>query len=209
HATADGQICEIPTAAHKQQPKVVTYEEFVKLVAEAGLPELAKRDLFRMFDVTNSGTIDLAEFLLTMNSLQSVDLAAEKEMGYMTSVNLYFRMFDVYDTGMIEFKDFGLVLESLIQNDPLLSESITGYSLRPERNGEVRNDECKLPAKESMDGLISSHLPPAVVSRAKTLELSSTDMKLIEDIFVIMDIDGDGKVSVDDFRRFYREVILR
>jgi hypothetical protein len=31
------------------------FEEFAAVVTEAGLPELARRDLFRMFDVNNTG----------------------------------------------------------------------------------------------------------------------------------------------------------
>ena len=150
------------------------------------------------------GTIDLSDFLLTMCSLQSEDVEAEKEKGYMMSVHLYFTMFDIYDTGQIELKDFEMVMTSLMINDPVHTKSLTHRLLDGEKSHAQGNCEDGFVADDCQVDVIAG----PVISGESQLQ-APDDALLIEDMFSVIDKDGDGKVSIEDFRDFYREVVLR
>jgi serine/threonine protein kinase/Ca2+-binding EF-hand superfamily protein len=58
----------------KYQSKEMTYSDFISILLQCRLPELAQPEIFAIFDKNNSGTIDIKEFLFTMLAFKQLPM---------------------------------------------------------------------------------------------------------------------------------------
>jgi serine/threonine protein kinase/Ca2+-binding EF-hand superfamily protein len=56
------------------QSKEMTYGDFISILLQCHLPELAQPEIFAIFDENNSGTIDIKEFLFTMLAFKQLPM---------------------------------------------------------------------------------------------------------------------------------------
>lgn len=75
----------------------VGFEEFCNLMLSVGLPSLATRNVFNIFDVDGDGAVNVKEFLLALVALKSRHGGEEEE----EAARLYFSVFDVNENGFI------------------------------------------------------------------------------------------------------------
>ena len=128
----------------------------------------------------------------------SNDYGSEKE--HMKMVRLFFSIFDVFDSGYIAYKEYQMVISSLLQGDPELNQSLA-HSLEAEKEAHSQNTGVHQ-SDVSLD-----------ISTANEVEHNwrnlHVDEGLISDIFKYMDTDGDGKVSISDFEKFFHNLVLK
>jgi len=93
--------------------KEITYEEFANIITQAGLPNLAQRGVFNVFDVGNTGTISLKEFLITMLAFQPEE---DRHPVDEDVIRMYFSIFDITDTGYVNLQDFNLAVGCMLEN---------------------------------------------------------------------------------------------
>ena len=93
------------------------YEDFVRILNECGLPELANRKVFRIFDIGKNGQIDLKEFLVTMVAFRGEDDETKDQSDDDSEVWFYFNMFDINNTGHIDLEELKLAVECILLDD--------------------------------------------------------------------------------------------
>jgi len=93
--------------------KEITYEEFVDIITQAGLPNLAQRSVFNVFDIGNTGTISLKEFLITMLAFQPEEDHHPVDEAV---IRMYFSVFDINDTGYVNLQDFNLAVGCMLES---------------------------------------------------------------------------------------------
>jgi serine/threonine protein kinase len=62
------------SASRQVGSKGMTYSDYVSVLLQCHLPELARPEIFSIFDQNNSGTIDIKEFLFTMLAFKQLPL---------------------------------------------------------------------------------------------------------------------------------------
>jgi Ca2+-binding EF-hand superfamily protein len=123
----------------------------------------------------------------------------ERREKYMQQVRRRFAVFDLFDTGSIEFGAFRLVLGSLLERDPSLGSSISHSMVVSSSNSESEG------AADA--GAVGTSRSPGKQQQQQSILSSSMDAELMRDVFSYMDADCDGKVSIEDFHQFYRDVL--
>lgn len=114
--------------------KEIDFKAFSEIVKKCNLKELASLEVFNIFDIGNTGTIDPREFLLTMLAFRT-DLAAvvdysdesgdSKARVEVTSrpnaaaddedeIRLYFNVFDINETGTIDIEELKIAVNFLL-----------------------------------------------------------------------------------------------
>ncbi len=93
-----------------QKPtREVTEEEFFTVVHTANIPWLAHRQVFRIFDNDDSGTVDYFEFLISL-----VPFRAEYDTGDLA--RFYFEIFDLNGDGGITKSEFEWALRMFVMD---------------------------------------------------------------------------------------------
>jgi hypothetical protein len=83
-----------PTAG--KRPAVggeIEYEAFLEILHQCDLPELANHQVFNIFDIGNTGTINPKDFLLTMLAFRPDDEAVAARESGEEAARLYFNIF--------------------------------------------------------------------------------------------------------------------
>mmetsp|Transcript_2935 Transcript_2935/g.4448 ORF Transcript_2935/g.4448 Transcript_2935/m.4448 type:complete len:650 (+) Transcript_2935:131-2080(+) len=106
-----------PTIIPPPQEREITFPSFVAIMLQCDLPELATPEVFRIFDISKTGTIRLQDFLLTMVALRESTACPEDIDDTDANIRLYFDLFDVDDNGTISVNDLMLALECLFRSD--------------------------------------------------------------------------------------------
>lgn len=176
------------------------YESFARILLECGLEELAKPDIFSIFDITKCGEIKLRDFLLTLQAFKPLHDTYDEE-GRLDSARFYFRLFDINETGSIDYEDLQIVVSCLILNDlPVVPASIP-----------VNNWPTPPPSPMSPQ----SSLPPGTsspsgtrIDRLSTNETSdSVTPQSLSDLFSLINLSSNGRIDFDEFRVFYDAIL--
>jgi len=93
----------------------INYATFVEILLQCGLPELANPAVFTIFDIGNSGTINIKEFLLAMLAFKPITCDPLED----SNARLYFQIFDINDTGYIDLEELKMVVACLLQASPV------------------------------------------------------------------------------------------
>ncbi|CAE7602625.1 DCLK3, partial [Symbiodinium microadriaticum] len=71
----------------------IDYETYLEIINQCELPELANRQVFSIFDIGNTGTINPKDFLLTMLAFKPEDETGAVEGSGEEAARLYFNIF--------------------------------------------------------------------------------------------------------------------
>mmetsp|Transcript_13963 Transcript_13963/g.20891 ORF Transcript_13963/g.20891 Transcript_13963/m.20891 type:complete len:631 (+) Transcript_13963:150-2042(+) len=93
----------------------IDFPAFVTILLECNLPELATPQVFRIFDIGRTGTIDLKDFLVTMVAFKEAE--TEEESDKDSAVRFYFNMFDIDGTGSINIHELALALSCIVADE--------------------------------------------------------------------------------------------
>lgn len=106
----------------------IDYATFESLILQCGLPELATPQVFGIFDIGSTGTINLKDFLLTMLAFRPEDEAAAAKKEGDEAARLYFDIFDINETGYINLEELKVAVACLLQDEstPLLVTGLDG-----------------------------------------------------------------------------------
>lgn len=113
----ESRVGDMPRRLSKETGEpILDYEAFKAILLECGLPELANRRVFRIFDIGKNGEIDLKEFLVTMVAFRG---AGEEvgEDGDEAEIRFYFNMFDINDSGIIDIDELRLAVQCILTDD--------------------------------------------------------------------------------------------
>lgn len=148
---------------------------------------------------------------LSSHTVDNADHEAEElQKMLVDQVRQRFAIFDVFDTGFIEFGTFRMVLGCLLERNPSLVASISNSGHVVKEIAEGSPHDFQSPARGDCGvGVVLSETfgEPLPVYGHRSILSSSMDIDLMRDVFNYMDTDGDGKVSSDDFRKFYSDVL--
>mmetsp|Transcript_22186 Transcript_22186/g.32284 ORF Transcript_22186/g.32284 Transcript_22186/m.32284 type:complete len:633 (+) Transcript_22186:58-1956(+) len=101
----------------------IDFPAFVTILLQCNLPELATPQVFKIFDIGRTGTIDLKDFLVTMVAFKDTDEVEESDTD--AAVRFYFNMFDIDGTGSINIHELALVLSCIVadESNPLYMDA--------------------------------------------------------------------------------------
>lgn len=164
----------------------IEYNEFAELLTRAGLAQLADPTVFSIFETTNSGGIDLKEFLFTMlafhtedDSVAALDTSSDRSL---QTIRMYFHIFDLHGSGQIQLDDFKLAVSCLLENRQVLSSASLDTS-------DHR--------------ILSSSSHPT----SNSLHSLENNLKNIEELFVAIDTDKNGSIGFGEFKEFYDAIL--
>lgn len=156
--------------------KEIDYTTFIGMLKECHLQELCSLQIFNIFDIGNTGTIDPREFLLTMLAFRpdkhANDLSSSSNEGNSDRVGeehksphnddeirLFFNVFDINETGYIDLEELKTAVNFLLymgsnqpQALPNVHELFTIIDVT--QNGQIDFSEFK----QFYRHLISSHV---------------------------------------------------
>eukprot|EP00602_Paraphysomonas_sp_CaronLab_P002997 CAMPEP_0185032234 /NCGR_PEP_ID=MMETSP1103-20130426/20169_1 /TAXON_ID=36769 /ORGANISM="Paraphysomonas bandaiensis, Strain Caron Lab Isolate" /LENGTH=586 /DNA_ID=CAMNT_0027568055 /DNA_START=54 /DNA_END=1814 /DNA_ORIENTATION=+ len=132
---------------------IMNFPTFVSVLKECGLEELATRKVFRIFDITKTGVVDLKEFLITMVAFRPDDEEEEDADESDANVRMYFNIFDINETGYIDLEELKLAVGCIFldENNPLfhgtdktaIDVEALFHTIDTAKNGRITFDEFK------------------------------------------------------------------
>ena len=170
------------------EKKEINYETFTGMLKECQLQELCTLQIFNIFDIGNTGTIDPREFLLTMLAFR-----AEKP-----EVAGYNRRLSIED------KEGADVTVSNIEMMCNKKNSETEIEL--ENEDEIQLFFNVFDIKET--GYID--LEELKIAVNFLLYMGSDQPQLlpnVDELFSIIDVSQNGQIDYSEFKQFYRHVI--
>ena len=183
-----------PPAKKKIRPCTdqLDYDTFVNAMKQAELPELGCPQVFRIFDIDGSGSIDLKEFLLTMIAFRPFPNGGKCSESARDAAALYFNVFDLNDNGFIDLEEMKLVVSCFLLDEMEKPSSI------------LTNPEEAVKAAQS---------PPAEGNGTKkNADTQDSDVALnvetVEGLFKEFDKSKDGQIDFEEFLQVY-EALLR
>jgi serine/threonine protein kinase len=108
-------LVKLRRASETKQMSVLKFADFKRILNECDLPELANRQVFRIFDIGKNGEIDLKEFLVTLVAFRDGDEEDEDEND--ATARFYFNMFDINDSGFIDLEELKLAVQCILLDD--------------------------------------------------------------------------------------------
>ena len=169
------------------------YESFERILLECGLDEIAKPEVFSIFDIQKSGEIKLRDFLLTLQAFKPLQDIYDEE-GRLDSARFYFRLFDLNEIGSIDVDDLKTVISCLVLNDlPLLSspgdtDTPPPSPLSPAGRGRAEmTSRGSHSSNETSDTLTAAHS--------------------VSELFSLINISSDGRIDFEEFRVFYDAIL--
>lgn len=177
------------------------YDSFERILLECGLEELAKPDVFAIFDIAKCGEIKLRDFLLTLQAFKPLNDVYDEE-GRLDSARFYFRLFDINESGSIDLEDLKIVVSCLILNDlPILPGSI---QILPEPTTPPPSPM----SPSSPSPPLSSPSSHTRIDHTSSYETSdSVTARSVSDLFSLINISSDGRIDFDEFRLFYDAIL--
>lgn len=199
----------------------VNFDQFCQACINIGLGDLAKDNIFELFDTSRSGLIEYREVLVALCVFQD-----DSD----TSLRLYFDLFDKNSDGSLSMEEFQYVLGSCLS---FLEPSSSSHHLNNTNTGENIDDTTDAISSMSLSGggggegggsgSVSGVLdstPPSKtsLSSAETsgrgyIEKESEDKDFGRDcghyrdvysVFSEMDTNKDGFVDFEEFSRWMR-----
>ena len=130
------------------------------------------------------------------------------------AASLYFSVFDVDDSGYIELSDFKLALSCLLEATPFphrlnTASSMTCKSL-PHSLVVVSSASYAEsdPTEDTAHALGMSPSSPSSRRRMSIAHAKTLDDGQVEELFHAIDVDENGKISLQEFKKFYDTVII-
>lgn len=180
------KICDPPYKKLRPCTAEFDYFNFVKAMTEAGLAELGCPQVFRIFDIDGSGSIDLKEFLLTIIAFRPAPQnATDCNESVREAAGLYFDVFDLDSNGMIDLEEMRLVVSCV-----LLDEMVNPTTL------------SATPA--------SSVMEPKSYSSSELADIDGeTDIRVetVDDLFREFDKSKDGQIDFEEFLSLYQALL--
>lgn len=105
-------LVKLRRASESKQTSVLKFADFKRILNTCDLPELANRQVFRIFDIGKNGEIDLKEFLLTLVAFRDGDDDKDD-----AAARFYFNMFDINGSGQIDLEELKLVMQCILLDD--------------------------------------------------------------------------------------------
>jgi Ca2+-binding EF-hand superfamily protein len=171
----------------------------------------------------------MKDFLLTMMALQTSPYSAALTSSNSKAssppsvsaeevVHLYFSIFDIDDSGYIELKDFKLALSCLLDSAPVqprppsspvqtkrLPAHPLAASLSSDNNDLVQDHDYA--AQLELAGTSTASVSP-VTRRMSVSQVMALDDVQVEELFHAIDVTNSGRISMQEFQRFYETVIV-
>jgi serine/threonine protein kinase len=187
------------------------YESFERILLECGLEEIAKPEVFSIFDIEKCGEIKLRDFLLTLQAFKPVQEVYDEE-GRLDSARFYFRLFDLNEIGSIDLEDLKIVISCLVLNDlPMLSPSSPGASFRdsdtppPSPMSPMSPPTARGAAGEGGGG--RGGTVRGSLSSNETSDSLTATAHSVSDLFSLINISRDGRIDFEEFRVFYDAIL--
>jgi len=174
--------------------KDITFSTFVRLLSEVGLQQLANQQVFSIFDIGNTGTVDITNFLLALLAFRPENEPEQEGCDEgcsgrcASAARLYFDMFDINNTGYIDLEEMKVIVRCMLLKDKY-EESRASMRL-------------SLGVSATGSGKYRKSLKPALSrsESAKRINVKSAD---VDTLFNVIDVNKSGKIYFDDFRKFY------
>lgn len=162
----------------------------------------------------------MKDFLLTMLALQASPYSASLVASTTSSslahgssddvVSLYFSIFDIDDSGYIELKDFKVALSCLLDMAPVVPSHQAHQvvqELRPLPLHPLASTMSNEDAQFSLPATSSTPTSP-VVRRMSISQVAALDEQQVEELFNAIDVNNSGRITMQEFKRFYETVIV-
>lgn len=163
----------------------LNYESFERILLDCGLDEIAKPEVFSIFDIEKTGQIRLRDVLLTLQAFKPLNDVYDED-GRLDSARFYFRLFDIDESGTIDINDLKIVISCLVLNDLPILSSLSAPPSPPTSSNSVNY----VPNKSCVN-----ELPDDLTARS------------VNDLFSLINISSDGRIDFDEFRIFYDAIL--
>jgi len=148
-------------------------------------------DAFNIFDVGRTGQITIHEIREGLNQIGVYPTAEE--------VELFMTRYDRTKDRRLTFAEFG---ESLLPNEPLHAKDLSRRPANNARNSMYRRDDCFLSDTQiEFRSLWRTHFKIELASETLRQRLASRPMFNIYEAFNSLDLNDDGRISLDEVRR--------
>ena len=207
----------------------ITYDTFIEVMVKCGLTELADLSVFHIFDIGNTGSINMKEFLLTMLAFKPAgsDTSPMVENDEDSAARLYFQIFDIEETGYISKEELKLAVSVLldVENGIVVDQSAESASSTDD-NWTPQEAASRL---SSEDIVVVEMLPPIgetgpdgsgdtplkLFMKAHTplkptravSDSTPTSVPEMEELFDIIDVNKRGRINFEEFKSFYHTVL--
>jgi serine/threonine protein kinase len=207
---AERTVFSIFDITNSGQPHSLSLSIFMSLFHSPHLSH-SLASLFRC-----EGVIDLKEFLFTMvafqpedpeelNSLScSVDLEDSSDVTLLQTIRMFFHFFDLHGSGSIQLDDFKLAVSCLLSSNSNANGN-GGHHLQPAATLSLYS----YPSQDFSDLFFSSSPPSSHGSSFfnshshNQSQQSHASVENIEELFLAIDTDRNGKIGFAEFRDFY------
>ncbi len=173
--------------------RAISFEEYGAIVSNGGAKWLADPKVYSIFDLDQNGSIDYFEFIISL-----IPFRPEYDRGNVA--DFYFEVFDLNGDGVISISEFEYALQLfLLEADcsfiaDQLASMVLFADISETDSEKDLHKRRKITSTSGTDGIINT------LSDEKNSELS------IDSIFATVDIDGDGLISLAEFRQFFTAV---